>query len=450
MKNFTANSRLVRPGDTFIAIKGESFDGHQYIDDAIASGAVEIVHQSPVAVRLPHVAYTLVESTPRYYALKCKQKCGNADEKLTLFGVTGTNGKTTTVYLFRHLLNDCGLISTVEYFDGKNTEPASHTTPDAAKLHELFAAMARNHLRYAAMELSSHSLAQERSAGVMFRCAIFTNLTGDHLDYHRTMDNYYQAKKLLFTSQLEAGGLAVINVDGPYGQRLYQELGCRKISFGETAAADAEIEVLELGPAHSVFRLAGQSYRTNLTGRHNVYNLAGVLLSLLDCGFTPAQLRQKLMTPILVPGRLERIETPKGVHFFVDYAHTDDALENVLKLLKSVATGRVLIVFGAGGNRDKTKRPRMGKAASHYADELIVTSDNPRNEEPLDIINEIVAGAEKSCRIEPDREQAIKLAYALAAPGDCVLVAGKGHETYQEAGGIRHHFSDQEIIQKLV
>lgn len=450
MKNFTANSNLVRPGDTFIAIKGENFDGHQYIDDAIAKGAAEIVHQSPVAVKDSAVAYMQVESTQRYYALKCKQKYGNADTNLTLFGVTGTNGKTTTVYLFRHLLGDCGMISTVEYFDGKNTEPASHTTPDAAKLHELFAAMADNHLKYAAMELSSHSLVQERSAGVAFRCAIFTNLTGDHLDYHRTMDNYYQAKKLLFTNQLEEGGLAVINVDGPYGQRLYRELSCRKISFGETAGAEAKIEVLELAPAHTVFTLAGERYRTNLTGRHNVANLTGVLLSLLDCGFTPDQLRQKLTVPISVPGRLERIETPKGVHFFVDYAHTDDALENVLQLLRSVATGRVLIVFGAGGNRDRTKRPRMGKAASHYADELIVTSDNPRNEEPLEIIREIVAGADKNCRIEPDREQAIRLAYQLAAPGDCVLVAGKGHETYQEVKGVRHHFSDQEIIQKLV
>jgi len=450
MKNFTANSKLVRPGDTFIAVKGETFDGHQYIDDAIANGATEIIHQSPVAAKRPGVGYLQVESTQRYYALKCKQKYGNADTNLTLYGVTGTNGKTTTVYLFRHLLGDCGLISTVEYFDGKHTEPASHTTPDAAKLHELFAAMVQNHLRYAAMELSSHSLVQERSAGVAFRCAIFTNLTGDHLDYHRTMDNYYQAKKLLFTQQLEEGGLAVINADNDYGRRLYHELSCRKISFGETAAADAKIEILELGPAHSVFTLAGETYRTNLTGKHNIFNLSGVILSLLDCGFSPEQLRQKLLAQILVPGRLERIETPKGVHFFVDYAHTDDALENVLKLLRSVAAGRVIVVFGAGGNRDKTKRPRMGKVASHYADELIVTSDNPRHEEPLAIIEEIVAGAEKPCRVEPDREQAIKLAYQLAAPGDCVLVAGKGHETYQDVKGVRHHFSDQEIIQKLV
>ena len=324
-------------------------------------------------------------------------------------------------------------------------------------LFPLLAEMRRNGMRAAAMELSSHALWQGRVDGAKFRTTIFTNLTGEHLDYHGDMEHYYQAKKLFFTRLMAVDGTAVINIDDEYGRRLAREISTRNIlTFGKNSAADWNLTDIELGADGSRFRLQSENeafdVATNLIGEHNVHNLAGAILAALDYGLTPAQIDRALSRPIRVPGRLEKFMAENGAAFYVDYAHTDDALANVLSILRKIAKGRLITVFGAGGNRDRTKRPRMGRKAAEFADLLIVTSDNPRNENPEAIIREIVAGIPEGTayETEPDRRKAIRRAVELAGPGDVVLIAGKGHENYQEIAGKRYHLDDREVLKDLL
>ncbi|MDD3885299.1 MAG: UDP-N-acetylmuramoyl-L-alanyl-D-glutamate--2,6-diaminopimelate ligase [Victivallaceae bacterium] len=455
------DSRKILPGDAFVAISGAKLDGHEFIDEAIRRGAQTIVHTRELASYCSHVSFVQVTDATRAYSRLVREFWRRPDEKLPLIGVTGTNGKTTTAFLVEHLFRasgtPCGLISTVEYRDGKITMPASNTTPEAGVLFPMLDTMRRNGMKAAVMELSSHALDQGRVDGVKFHTAIFTNLTGDHLDYHKDMESYYRAKRLLFTELFAPDGVAVINIDDPYGRRLIDELGGRNIiSFGCSAGASCRITNVELDADKSLFRLESEAATidvvTNLIGEHNVHNLAGAIIAANNYGLSIADIKHALAQPIQVPGRLQKYTAPSGADFYVDYAHTDDALKNVLGILKKLVRGKLWVVFGAGGDRDRTKRPRMGRVAAGLADKLVLTSDNPRGESPDAIIAEIAAGIPETadCMIEPDRRRAIEYAFANAGAGDIVLVAGKGHENYQEIKGVRHHFDDREIIHDLI
>ena len=320
--------------------------------------------------------------------------------------------------------------------------------------------MRANGMLAAAMEFSSHALAQGRLHGIRLRGGIFTNLTGDHLDFHGDMEHYYLAKKRLFTDLIVPGGVAAINIDDPSGRRLAEELAVERPdlklpTFGVSEDAGWRISDPsgDLNGCSFVLSNAEQAYNTrfSLPGEYNIRNLAGVLTLLLCDGIDPAAVDAALAAPLTVPGRLERFTAPNGAMFFVDYAHTDDALANVLSTLKPLCQGRLIALFGAGGDRDRSKRPRMGKAAAAWADKLLVTSDNPRSEDPLAIIGEIVAGIPDGCdhEIIPDRREALRRAVDLAVPADVVLVAGKGHENYQEIDGVKHHFDDREVLKEL-
>ncbi len=458
------DSRKVLPGDIFVAIPGTISDGHNFIDAAIRARAEVVIHQHPLSRYQPHITYLMVTSTRLAYALCCREFNNCPDLELPLFGVTGTNGKTTTVYLLEHLLKSggrsCGLISTVETKDGKIIRTANCTTPEAGIVFPLLAEMRRNRMEAAAMEVSSHALDQGRVAGAQFRVAIFTNLTGDHLDYHSDMEQYYQAKKRLFSKQLAPMGAAVINIDDPYGARLAEELleeKTRVITFGSAeSGARWRIMDTELAENGIKFRLVGRKdafdVAANLIGAHNVQNLAGAILAVREFGMTTEEINRALSIPIYVPGRLERIDSKRGFSLYVDFAHTDDALSHVLDILKKIVKGKLVAVFGAGGNRDRTKRPRMGAAAAEFADRIILTSDNPRNEDPETIIHEIAAGIPEGTayEIEPDRHKAIEQAIEQAAEGDIILIAGKGHEAYQEIQGVRHPFDDRKAVKTIL
>ena len=455
------DSRQVVPGGIFIAVSGWNFDGHDYIPEALERGAAAVLHERPLDAYLPNVAYFECASTTLAQGLIWREFYGRPDDSLEVLGVTGTNGKTTTAFLLEHIFGcagrPCGLISTVEYRDGKTRCESTNTTPGARRIYGLLGAMRDNGLLAAAMELSSHALDQNRAAALHLAAGIFTNLTGDHLDYHGDMEHYYLAKRKMFTDLLRSDGAAVINVDDAYGARLARELDgkCRVETFGVTGVAKWRITRMELAADHAAFRLGSgeEDYdvSSNLIGEHNVHNLAGVIVAALARGIAPAAIDRALRERIVVPGRLESWHRSDGASFFVDYAHTDDALKNVLSALRPLTGNRLAVVFGAGGDRDRTKRPRMGRAAA-AADLLIVTTDNPRSEDPAEIIREIVSGIPAGTKYEivADRREAIRRAFELADSGDCVLIAGKGHEDYQEIAGVKHHFSDREILTELL
>ena len=442
-----SDSRMVSDGVIFVAVKGTKFDSHKFIPDAVAAGAAAIIHTNELDSYAENVLFCRVSDSRTALSLLWRNKNDAPDETLTVYGITGTNGKTTSAYLLRHLLNHaqipCGLVSTVEFNDGKTAVPPTHTTPDPQTLFPLLRIMKENGLQAAAMELSSHSLAQNRIAGLKLNGAIFTNLTGDHLDFHGDMENYYQAKKLLFTDYIKNGGIAAINIDSEAGVRLARELANERPdlkipTFGRSENSGWRISEGEssINGCSFVLSNALQAFQVHfpLAGDYNISNLAGVLTLLLCDGVTPAAIDAALSTPFAVPGRLEKLSAPNGASFFVDYAHTDDALSNVLSTLKQLSENRVIAVFGAGGDRDKSKRSRMGKAASSLADMLIVTSDNPRSEEPLEIIAEIASGIPENYPFEAivDRRNALRRAVEISESGDIILVAGKGHENYQE------------------
>ena len=456
--SFTADSRRVTPGMGFAALPGTQVDGHDFIPGALAKGAGLIIMERDIPLP-PGAPALLVKESAAAFALLVRHAAGNPDESMKLMGVTGTNGKTTSVFLLEHIFNfakrPCGLVSTVEYRTGTKVIPGERTTPDTETLYHLFSQMRENRLEYAAMELSSHSLVQNRAAGIKLHAAIFTNLTGDHLDYHGTMENYFQAKKRMFTSFLHPEGVAVINLDDPWGGRLAKELEgvCRYVTFSAKNKCVCSLSQIELTREGASFtlthpRFGTMDFSSNLTGFYNVQNLAGAAIAALELGIDPETLTSALKQKIRVPGRLESFQLPGGGTAFVDYAHTDDALTNVLCTLRKITPKRLCVLFGAGGDRDRTKRPRMGKAAAEGADMLFVTSDNPRSEDPEKIIEEILSGVPSGtpCRVIPDRGKAIAEALSCLEEGDSLLIAGKGHEDYQEIKGKKSHFSDIEEI----
>ena len=469
IRGIANDSRKVEPGTLFCAIRGSKTDGHAFLNDAVKKGACALIAASDFAGDIPGGLPVLrVNDSYRAWALVCETFYGRPAAGMEVYAVTGTNGKTTIAYLLRRIFRaafpeqSCGLLSTVEYDTGAgNGEEAFRTTPDAEHFQQLFAQMKANRCQRAVMELSSHGLDQHRTGSLTFAGAAFTNLTGDHLDYHGTMENYYRAKRILFTELLDSGAPAVLNADDEYGRRLRQELSAagRTVHsatlLGESEA-DIEVKDLQLFPSGAEFLLCTpwgeRRMKSTLIGEYNVSNLVLAVSLALARGIPWEILLQVAEQPgIAPPGRLEALEIAPGVKAFVDYAHTDDALFRVLCALRKVADRRIITVFGCGGDRDKSKRPRMAAAAAELSDVVIITSDNPRTEDPLSIIADIRKGLpESSCSlIEPDRAAALNLAASLAERGDLILVAGKGHENYQEINGVKHPFDDRQIIREI-
>lgn len=460
------SSTQVKPGGIFVAIKGGKSDGHKYVADAIARGASLVVVEREVETGA--VSKVVVKDTRRALARLAATFYGNPSESLTIIVVTGTNGKSTVSYFIESVLVEAGfsvgVIGTVNYRYNGKVIPSPMTTPDAADLQALLAQMRDGGVTHVVMEVSSHALVQERVLFCSIDVAVFTNLSQDHLDYHHDMESYFEAKKLLFTKYASFNGkkrmMAVINSDDPYGRRLCEAARAALFCCGlsESAAIRGTGVLLNATGIKGLIKTADGDVAVNskLVGMHNFYNAmnaAGVGAAL---GLSPAVIGRGINNLPVVPGRLERVENGLGRHVFVDYAHTPDALEKVLTSLNGVKTGRIITLMGCGGDRDRTKRPLMGAVAAHLSDLVVITSDNPRTEDPAAIIAQIIPGAtlhkselsagrlsEAGFIVEPDREKAINIAIKASKPGDTVLVAGKGHEDYQILGTQKRFFDDR-------
>lgn len=455
----TADSRKVQPGNVFVAIKGAESDGHSYIDDAIERGAPAVVAQE--AVNVPSdICLVTAPNTRHVLAVMADIFWDHPSSKVKVIGITGTNGKTTVGYLLRSILEvsgkKTGLLGTINYeFSGRMMRAAT-TTPGAEDLQRYLAEMAAEGVEYAVIEVSSHALEQYRVDAVEFACAVFTNISPEHLDYHKTFDAYLNAKGKLFR-YLPRESTGVFNADDPNVATLAQRTKGKRLWYGiEDMEAQVRGELLSMGLDGSSVRLVTplgeREIQTSLIGVHNVYNILAATAAAMAMGVGLEEVAAGLQSLAGVPGRLERIKEVHGFAAFVDYAHTDDGLRNVLATLKPLAEGRLIVVFGCGGDRDRAKRPRMGAVAQEFGDVVVVTSDNPRSEEPGAIIDEVLAGTQKSDQlyVEPDRKRAIEAACRLAAEGDVVLVAGKGHETYQVLKDTVVPFDDRAVVRDFV
>ncbi len=459
----TNDSREACRDAIFIAIKGARSNGAEFVPQALKKGAKVVISEDDLEdLLLPGTVNLVVKNTYKAYAVLCEAFYDFPTRNMAGFAFTGTNGKTTSAMLTRMLLKHagqcCGLISTVEYDCGIKIVPADRTTPEAGRLFAMFAEMQQNNVRNFVMEVSSHALHQNRIGTLQFNAAVFTNLTGDHLDYHKTMEEYYQVKKRLFTDHLANGGKAVINIDDSYGKRLAEELPAERVVTFGCNSAQWQITNIQSSAQGSTFTLKTpdieQRFSIDLPGKYNIYNVSGTVLALHCTGKLPLDRSAEILAEnsVTVPGRMESFVLPDGAVAVVDYAHTADALENVLNTLRRIAQQRLLCVFGCGGDRDKSKRPAMGKIAADIADVIYLTSDNPRSEEPAAIIEEIKSGIPQdfaALHTITDRRSAIKTALKNALPGDIVLIAGKGHEDYQEIDGVKHHFDDREEVRNF-
>jgi len=452
------DSRKAAAGHLFVAIKGTQTDGHQYIPKAIELGASAIVCEVLPEVLNENVCYVQVASTETAIGPLATTFFGHPSSKLKLVGVTGTNGKTTIATLlynmFRRLGYKCGLLSTVCNYIEDEAVPATHTTPDPIELNQLLARMADAGCQYVFMECSSHAIAQQRIGGLRFAGGIFTNLTRDHLDYHKTVENYRNAKKAFF-DMLPKGSFAIINADDKNGQYMVQNTKATVKTYSTRSMADFKARIVECHFEGMYLEIDGREVGVQFIGKFNVSNLLAVYGTAIMLGQEPEDVLVVMSTLKSVAGRLEPIHSTEGFTAIVDYAHTPDALENVLKAIHEVldGKGRVITVCGAGGNRDKGKRPLMAQEAVKQSDRVIITSDNPRFEEPQDIINDMLAGLDqkqmKKVVSIVDRREAIRTATMLAQKGDVILIAGKGHEDYQEIKGVKHHFDDREIVREI-
>ena len=458
VKSVNIDSRLVQDGGMFIAIKGTQADGHAYIPAAEEKGATAIVCENIPEKQSPNVAYIVVADAQAVSGKIATTFYGNPSQKLRLVGVTGTNGKTTIATLlyelFREMGHKCGLLSTVcNYIDGK-AYPSTHTTPDAISLNKLLSQMVDAGCEYAFMEVSSHALAQERVGGLEFAGGIFTNLTRDHMDFHETMENYLKAKKSFFDN-LPRNAFAITNLDDKNGPVMVQNCRGDVKSYSTRTMGDYKARLVETHLDGMILEFNNSEFSTLLTGRFNISNLLAIYGAAVELGKDPEEVLRVMSTLRPVSGRFETLHSPDGVSAIVDYAHTPDALKNVLGTINEVLRGRgnVITVVGAGGNRDKGKRPIMAVEAVKGSNRVILTSDNPRFEEPQDIINDMLAGLNDEQRKNVisivDRKEAIRTACALAQKGDVILVAGKGHEDYQDVKGVKHHFDDKEIIREI-
>ena len=452
------DSRLIEPGQLFVAVRGTQTDGHAYIDKAIEKGAAAVVCEQIPEVRQPGVTYLSTPDTEDAVGKLATTFYGDPTSKLDLVGVTGTNGKTTIATLlydmFRHFGYKVGLLSTVcNYIDGEAI-PTDHTTPDPITLNRLLGRMADEGCKYAFMEVSSHSVAQKRIGGLKFAGGIFTNLTRDHLDYHKTVENYLKAKKAFFDG-LPKTAFALTNADDKNGMVMVQNTRAKVATYSLRTLCDFKGKVLEDGFEGMLMDINQREVNVQFIGRFNASNLLAVYGAACLLGKQPEEVLIALSMLRPVSGRFDALRSPKGYTAIVDYAHTPDALENVLNAIQEVLDGRgkVITVVGAGGNRDKGKRPLMAQEAVKQSDKVIITSDNPRFEEPQDIINDMLAGVSKEdmSRVLAivERKEAIRTACMLAQPGDVILVAGKGHENYQDVKGVKHHFDDKEVLKEV-
>ena len=449
------DSRKVYAGTLFFAVKGTQVDGHDYIDKAIEQGAAAIVCEKLPRKKSEQVTYVKVDNSAYVLGVAASNFFGNPSEKMRLVGVTGTNGKTTIATLLYRLFTDagynCGLLSTIENIVNREVIPSTHTTPDPIELNALLQQMVERGCEYAFMEVSSHSVSQDRIAGLHFAGGIFTNLTHDHLDYHKTMANYRNAKKKFFDN-LPQNAFALTNLDDKNGAVMLQNTKAKKLSYALKHDADFKGIVMESHFDGMMLKVNGTEVYTQLVGGFNASNLLAIYGAALTLGFNKEELLVEISKLKGANGRFDMVRSDCGIVGIVDYAHTPDALENVLVTINEVRCHKetLITVVGCGGNRDATKRPEMAAVAVRLSDRVILTSDNPRNEDPDEIIRQMKAGIAEEDRHKAlsitNRAEAIRTAVALAKKGDIILLAGKGHETYQEINGVKNHFDDKEVL----
>ena len=450
----TYDSRAVKPGDCFFAVPGTQSDGHDYIPSAVAKGAAAVVCERMPETAAEGVAYVVVEDSAGAMA-DMAAVYGYPSRELKLVGITGTNGKTTTVTLLYDLVRalgyKAGLVSTVVYkIDGREIE-ATHTTPDPIRLNAMMREMADAGCEFCFMECSSHAIVQERTRGLDFAGGIFSNITHDHLDYHKTFAEYIRAKKLFFDG-LPKGAFALTNADDRNGRVMVQNTAVAVSTYSLRAMADFRCKIVEMHLDGMLLRIDGQELWVGLLGRFNAYNLLAVYGAAVLLGLDRSEVLRVLSVLHAVSGRFEKVRAANGTTAIVDYAHTPDALENVIQTIEEIRTPgqQLIVVCGCGGDRDRTKRPEMAQIAVKYASTAIFTSDNPRHESPEAILDDMVAGLDPGVRYLriADRAEAIRTAVMLSRPGDILLIAGKGHETYQIVGDVKHHFDDREEVRK--
>jgi UDP-N-acetylmuramoyl-L-alanyl-D-glutamate--2,6-diaminopimelate ligase len=453
------DSRKVKEGFLFVAVKGTTSDGHDFIRKAIDIGATVIVCETLPESINEKITYVAVKNSAQALGIIASNFYGNPSEKVKLVGVTGTNGKTTTVTLLYQLLSSMGhrvgLISTVENRIIDQVVPSTHTTPDPIQLNELLRKMVESGCTHTFMEVSSHAVDQERIAGLKFTGALFTNITHDHLDYHKTFENYIKAKKKYF-DELSSDAFALVNADDKRGMVMIQNTRAKKYSFGLKKMVDFKGKIITNSIEGLELEVAGKNVWFKMIGDFNAYNILGVYGAAVLLGEDADDVLTHLSSLRGAPGRFELISPGGKVTAIVDYAHTPDALKNVLETIAQFRTGneQVITVVGCGGNRDKTKRPLMASIACRLSDKVVLTSDNPRDEEPIEIIKEMQAGIlpteARKTLVLADREEAIKTACMMAKEKDIVLVAGKGHETYQEIKGVKYPFDDREVVERML
>jgi len=464
IKGIAYDSRLVKKDFIFVAIKGLLLDGHDYIEDAINRGATGVISERSLNLQADST-FVEVNDTREALALLSSAFYREPSRDLTLIGITGTNGKTTTSYIIKSILEAwgkrVGLLGTINYIINKDILPAPHTTPESLELQRYLREMVDNGIGYGVIEVSSHALSLERIKGCSFKVGVFTNFSQDHLDFHKTMQGYFEAKSRLF-DYVEEGGYAVLNWDDIMVRNLKENLHCNVLTCGLEEGAMIRAVDVKVQSAKCKMENCGISFKIQtpkgifdinspLVGRNNVYNITMAIGAAYALGIDKEAIIRGIMEVKPVEGRFEKIDAGQDFLCIVDYAHTEDALKKLIEEARLITHGRVITVFGCGGDRDKTKRPVMGMVATELSDIAIITSDNPRTEEPSEIIKDILGGIRESNYIvEPDRAKAIGIAVSLAEPEDTVLIAGKGHEDYQEIKGVRHHFSDKEVIRKAI
>lgn len=449
----TFDSRKVTPGSMFVAVRGTAVDGHSFIPLLEHSGVAAIVCEKLPEKVLPGIAYVVVDNSSIALGMLSSEWFGHPSRKLKLVGVTGTNGKTTTATLIYEMARlrglKAGLLSTVCNYIETEAVPTTQTTPDAYSINELLARMVDAGCTVASMEVSSHAAHQHRIAGLKFAGGVFSNLTRDHLDYHKTVQAYLEAKKSFFDG-LPADAFALVNIDDKVGRVMLQNCSARHYTYSLRTIADFTGRIVESRLDGTLLSLNGHEVETLFTGRFNAYNLTAVFGACLLLGWPEEEVLTNVSRLVPVAGRFQAVRSPQGVIAIVDYAHTPDAVVNVLEAIREVGPKRIITVVGCGGNRDAGKRPIMAAEAAKRSDRVILTSDNPRFEEPEAILADMEAGLDASQRasamVVVDRREAIRAAAALAEPGDVILIAGKGHEDYQEVKGVKHHFDDREEI----
>jgi len=449
------DSRKVKQGDVFFCVEGYNVDGHKYVQDAMNNGAVAIICQKDIDKNL-NCSVIKTNDSRKALAISAANYYKNPSRNMKIIGITGTNGKTTSAFMIKSILEQkgykVGLIGTIANYIGEKKMHAERTTPESLELHELFSEMVEAKVDYCVMEVSSHSLSLDRVYGIEFCESIFTNLTQDHLDFHITFENYFSAKLKLFDNSKKA----IINTDDTYGERAYNSITGSKLSYGLGKNTDVMASDIKMHSRGSNFNLVykNDSYEMELSipGNYNIYNALGAIAVCLSEGIEPEVIKIALLK-VQVPGRCELVSDTDNLGFeiILDYAHTPDGLENILRTAREFTKGKLISVFGCGGDRDKAKRPIMGRIGSELCDVSVITSDNPRNENPLEIINEITAGIDKNnFEIIENRKAAIKRAMEIACPGDVIVIAGKGHEDYQILKGETIHFDEREVVAEII